>query len=73
MKEHKAYREWRKAVDERLNEIYCITIEDAGFAEEYLVSPWQSNERPFEFVEWFGNKFDLDPLPSYTRPPQRVG
>jgi hypothetical protein len=73
MKEDKAYRDWRKAVDERLNEIYCITIEDAGFDEEYLLGHWQSSEKPFEFVEWFGNKFDLDPLPSYVRHPQRGG
>ncbi len=74
MKGDKAYRDWRKAINERLSEIYCITAEDAGFVEEYLVSQhWQSNEKPLEFVEWFGNKFDLDPLPSYVRPPQRGG
>jgi hypothetical protein len=63
----KPYRDWRDAVDKRLHQIYCITIEDAGFDEEYLISHWQSNEAPFDFVEWFGNKYDLDPLPSPVR------
>jgi hypothetical protein len=56
-----SYNEWRVAVDQRLYEIYCITIEDAGFDEEYLINHWQSNEASFDFVEWFGNKYDLDP------------
>jgi hypothetical protein len=55
------YRDWRNAVEQRLVQIYCITIEDAGFDEAYLINHWQSNEAPFYFVEWFGNKYDLDP------------
>jgi hypothetical protein len=35
------YLSWRAAVDHQLNEIYCITIEDAGFDEEYLALLWQ--------------------------------
>ncbi len=66
-----SYRDWRDAVDQRLHEIYCITIEDAGFDEEYLVGHWQSNEAPFEFVEWFGNKYDLDPISSLVLPLKR--
>ncbi len=63
MNDDKSYRDWRKAVDRRLNQIYCITIVDAGFDEEYLTNHWRSNETPFEFVQWFGNKYDLDPIP----------
>jgi hypothetical protein len=67
----KSYRDWRIAVCQRLYEIYCITIEDAGFDEGYLTAHWQSNEQPAEFVEWFGNKYDLDPrkllIPSLRR------
>ncbi|MCU1283584.1 MAG: hypothetical protein JWM53_7130 [bacterium] len=33
-----SYREWRDAVDRRLHQIYCITIEDAGFDEDYLIN-----------------------------------
>jgi hypothetical protein len=56
-----SYLDWRGAVDKRLREIYCITIGDAGFDEKYLTDHWQSNEDPSVFVEWFGNKYDLDP------------
>ena len=63
MNDDKSYRDWRKAVDRRLNQIYCITIVDAGFDEEYLANHWRSNETPFEFVQWFGNKYDLDQYP----------
>jgi hypothetical protein len=67
----KQYRDWRDAVDRRLHQIYCITIEDADIDEEYLIDHWQSNEAPFEFVEWFGNKYDLDPILSLVQPQQR--
>jgi hypothetical protein len=63
----KSYRDWCAAVDLRLSQIYCITIEDAGFDEEYLINHWQSNETPFEFAEWYGNKYDLDPIASLVR------
>jgi hypothetical protein len=61
-----AYLDWRTDVDRRLREIYCITIEDAGFGEQYLFVHWSSKETPSDFVRWFGNKFDLDrrPLPN---------
>jgi hypothetical protein len=54
-----SYRDWREAVDKRLHQIYCITIEDAGFDEEYLIHHWQSDKAASEFVEWFGTKHDL--------------
>jgi hypothetical protein len=57
-----SYDGWRAAVDQRLSEIYCITIEDAGFDENRLTAHWQSNEPPSGFVEWFRNKYDLDPI-----------
>ncbi len=65
------YRDWRDAVDKRFHQIYCITIADAGIDEEYLIDHWQSNEASFYFVEWFGNKFDLDPIPSPIQPHER--
>jgi hypothetical protein len=67
----KSYRDWRDAVDERLHRIYCITIGDAGIGEEYLIGHGQSKEAPFEFVEWFGNKYDLDPRPSLVQDHER--
>jgi hypothetical protein len=70
-KVEKPYRDWRDAVDQRLHQIYCITIEDAGIDEEYLIDHWQSNEAPFDFVEWFGNKYDLDPKPLLVQAHER--
>jgi hypothetical protein len=61
------YLSWRAAVDRQLNEIYCISIEDAGFDEKYLDRHWRSNETPADFVEWFGNKYDLDRRPPPSR------
>jgi len=54
-----SYRDWREAVDRHLHQNYCITIEDAGIDEDYLVHHWQLNEPPSEFVKWVGNKYDL--------------
>lgn len=62
-----SYRDWRIAVERQLHQIYCITIADAGMDEEYLIDRWSSIEEPLEFVEWFGIKYDLDPIPSYVR------
>jgi hypothetical protein len=45
-----SYCDWRESVDKRLHQTYCITIEDAGFDEDYLVNHWRSKEAPFEFV-----------------------
>jgi hypothetical protein len=64
----RSYPDWRDAVDEQLHQIYCITIEDAGFDEEYLTNHWQSNEAPIDFVEWFGSKYNLDrPSPAQVQ------
>ena len=67
-----SYREWRDAVDRHLHQIYCLSIEDAGFDEDYLLNQFRSKEAPGDFVPWYGNKYDLDPMPSRI-PPQRLG
>jgi hypothetical protein len=61
----KNFGEWRDEVNARLQEIYCITIEDVDFDEEYPIGHWQSRETAFEFVEWYGNKYDLDSVTIY--------
>jgi hypothetical protein len=63
----KPYPDWRNAVAQHLHENYCITIEDAGIDEAYLINQWQSNQAPFDFVEWFGGKYDLDGKPSFAQ------
>jgi len=56
------FAEWRRAVDRRLEEIYAITIEDADVDDDFLKAHWEDTEPPFEFVLWYGNKYDLDPV-----------
>jgi hypothetical protein len=56
-----SFAKWRVAVNRRLKEIYVITIDDAGIDEEFLTLHWEMKQSPYEFVEWFGNKYDLDP------------
>jgi hypothetical protein len=63
------YGDWRNAVDECLFQIYCIGIEDAGLDEPYLINHWRSDETPYVFVEWFGNKYDLTHSPRVTTIP----
>jgi hypothetical protein len=66
-----SYNDWRSAVDEHLSAIYCITIEDAGFDEEYLIKHREAGEAALEFVEWYGKKYDLDPVTTVYLPRQR--
>jgi hypothetical protein len=53
------FQDWHAEVGSRLESTYCITIADAGLDEQYLTEHWTSGEAPFEFVEWFGRKYDL--------------
>jgi hypothetical protein len=55
------FASWRRAVDQRLEEVYAITIVDAGVDDDFLRAHWEDEEPPFEFVLWYGNKYDLDP------------
>jgi hypothetical protein len=46
-------------------DVYAITIDDSGFEDDDLRSHWEDKESPFEFVLWFGNKYDLDPKEAF--------
>lgn len=56
-----SFAEWCAVVDRRLEGIYLVNIDDAGIDDERLSSHWQLKQSPYEFVEWFANKYDLDP------------
>ncbi|OYU89068.1 MAG: hypothetical protein CFE29_16185 [Bradyrhizobiaceae bacterium PARB1] len=56
---------WRKAVDQRLHRSYCITLADAGVDDEMLKSHWEMKQPANEFVDWFGEKYDLDRISDY--------
>jgi len=60
-----SFPKWRRAIDQRLGEVYIITIDDAGIDDDMLLSHWQMKQPPYEFVEWYGVKYDLDPKTSY--------
>lgn len=66
-----SYSDWRAAVDKQLSAIHCITIEDAGFDDEYMIKHWESKESALEFVEWYGKKYDLDPVTTVYLPRER--
>lgn len=66
MEDHWTWKEislprWRNAVNRRLKDIYLITIDDAGIDDEMLTAHWQMKQSPYEFVEWYAIKYDLDP------------
>jgi hypothetical protein len=56
-----SFRKWRNAVNRRLKDIYVVTIDDAGVPDEMLISSWETKQSPYEFVAWYGVKYDLDP------------
>lgn len=56
-----SFQEWRTVVNDRLLDVYLISIEDAGIDDEDLTPHWEMKQAPYEFVEWFGLKYDLDP------------
>ena len=60
-----SYSRWKAAVNKRLVAIYGITIVDSGVDDEYLTVHWEMKQSPYEFVDWFGVKYDLDPISSY--------
>jgi hypothetical protein len=63
--EEASFRKWRNAVDRRLKDIYVITIDDAGIPDEMLTSSWEMKHPPYEFVAWYGIKYDLDPKSAF--------
>ena len=54
-----AYREWRLQLDRELLRRWCISIEDAGLADDSLQTEWRAGESPATFADRFGRKYDL--------------
>ena len=38
---------------------FCIDMSDAGADPEQIIRYWKSGQSPAEFVDWFGEKYDL--------------
>jgi hypothetical protein len=60
-----SFAKWRSAVNRRLKDVYLVTIDDAGIDDEGLSSHWQMKQPPYEFVEWYAIKYDLDPKSAF--------
>ncbi len=60
-----SYPRWKTAVNKRLVAIYGITIVDSGVDDDYLTVHWEMKQSPYEFVAWFGIKYDLDPKSAF--------
>jgi hypothetical protein len=60
-----SFAKWCEAVNHRLKNVYMITIEDAGIDEADLTSHWETKESPYDYVEWFARKYDLDAKPAF--------
>lgn len=59
------FAEWRKHVNDRFAGLYLVTLADLGVDDEVLRSHWNEKQAPYEFVEWFAIKYDLDPITSF--------
>jgi hypothetical protein len=59
-----SFPKWRAGVNRRLVSVYGITIAQAGIDAERLMAHWEEKQSPYEFVDWFGIKYDLDPKSS---------
>lgn len=52
-------RAWVMAVDRIMLEEFCIDLSDAGADRGDVLRYWQFDMSPADFVDWFGEKYDL--------------
>ena len=50
---------WVAEVDGIMLEEFCIDLSDAGADRADILRYWKFNQSPDEFVDWFGEKYDL--------------
>lgn len=64
---------WVKAVDRIMLAEFCIELSEAGADRADVLRYWKFDENPADFVDWFGEKYDLitrdqwDPFGAITR------
>ncbi len=54
-----SFEKWRKAIDLVMSETYGINSDDAGLDDDWLKNHWRTGELSKDFVDWFGQKYDL--------------
>jgi hypothetical protein len=57
MKKEITFEDWKKELEKCLLERYCLPITEID--EDSLSTAYEEGETPQEFVEWYGNKYDL--------------
>ena len=57
MKKEIKFEDWKKELEKCLLERYCLPITEID--EDSLSTAYEEGETPQEFVEWYGNKYDL--------------
>ncbi len=50
---------WVKEVDRLMLEEFCIDLPEAGADRTDVLRYWKFDETPADFVDWFGQKYDL--------------
>lgn len=50
---------WVAEVDRIMREEFCIDLSDAGADRADVLRYWMFDESPGDFVDWFGEKYDL--------------
>lgn len=53
------FDQWKWLVDQTLHLNFAIGIEDAGIDDSDLAKAYFHDLSPDEYVEWFGQKYDL--------------
>jgi hypothetical protein len=54
------FEEWLRSANEIMIKNYSVTLTDLGaHDDERLSAAWGSGETPLEYVDWFGEKYDL--------------
>lgn len=62
-----AFKIWCEQVDSIFQSRYCVTIEDIGFSETYLIKNWSDDDTARGFVDWIAEKYDLIALQEFSR------
>ncbi len=55
----RACQAWVSEVDRIMLEEFCIDLSDAGADRSDVLRYWRRDESPTDFVNWFGEKYDL--------------
>jgi hypothetical protein len=61
MKDGSTLVDYEAEVSRTMTKLYGITWHDASGERELLTKAIEAGRTPEEFVQWFGNRYDLEP------------